>query len=640
MTNAADPGAPPAGYRSLELTLDLGRRQLLRAGVPVPLGRLTFELLVALIEAAPNVLSHDRLIEKVWRGRSTSPETVTQRVKLLRDALGDPAEQPRYVGLVRNQGYRWLAPVEALAAESRVQADSGHGRPAGSGGGESSGGRGGRGAEAAPTGAWRLVAGGVVTALAVLAAALVMWRGEPEPSDARATAIAVLPLVDYSSAADQEYFADGMTEALIANLAKLRGLTVISRTSTSRYKGTSKTVPEIAQELGVGVVLEGSMQLEGDRVRITAQLIDAATDRHIWAETYDRNLRDVLILQSELASRIAAEIEVSIAPGEARRLAAARPVNPETYRAYLRGMYHLAKATPEEVERGLLFLHEAVAADPGDALAYAGLALGYATLGHGPEPPADAWPRAAAAATRALTLDPDLAEAHAALAEIKLYVEWDWQGAEAAFERANELAPSLAMNHFHYAWYLGLFGRWEEAFAEHALAERLDPLNPLLTLWRGGLYLYSDLGRHADALEHARRALELSPDHPTALLVLGRAHSAAGRHEEAIAAHRRMVEVNPSFRWELGLTYSMAGRSADARAVLEQVEREPPTPWTAFGRAMLHARLGDSARALEWLRYEPHHAWVPWVRVDPWLRPSLEADAGFPGLLERLGLPL
>lgn len=474
-----------------------------------------------------------------------------------------------------------------------------------------------------------------LSVLAAVAAAL-MLGGDTEAE--RPVTVAVLPLANFSGEAEQEYFVDGMTEALITSLAKLRGFNVISRTSIMRYRGTDKSLPEIARELGATVIVEGSAQLAGDRIRITAQLLDAA-DRHLWAEDYDRPFEDVLRLQSEIAQRIAAEVEVAIAPAEAQRLDAARSVNVETYRAYLRGMYYLHKETRAGAEQGLRYLHEAVDRDPGDALAHAGLAQGYAVLGHGAQPQVDAWPRARAAALRAIALDPALAEAYAALADVKLYMEWDWEGAEEAFLRANELAPSLAMNHYHHAWYLALFGRWEEAFAEHTRAQQLDPLTPFHTAWLGGLYMYRDLGNHEEAIVLAQRALDLQPNNPTALMILGWAHSAAGRHELAIEIGRRMAEIDPALKWQLGLSYARAGRVDEMRAVLAEIESEEPTSWTAYGRATLHAHLGELDAAFAALAYEPPHAWVPWVRLDPWLRPLLEEDPRFGELLERLRLP-
>lgn len=481
----------------------------------------------------------------------------------------------------------------------------------------------------------------VLVVLVVLAASAIAWLpGVWNTAEARPVTVAVLPLANLSGDDGQEYFVDGMTEALITNLAQLKSLRVISRTSMMRYKGTTKPVPEIAREVGATAIVEGSAQLEGDHVRITAQLIDTATDRHLWADRYDRAFEDVLGLQSEIARSIADEIDVTIAPNERQRLSATRKVDPETYRAYLRGMYHLNKATPGDLEKGLAYLHEAVDRDPGDALAEAGLALGYATFGHGPEPKPDVWPRARAAALRAIALDPNLAEAYAALADVKLYMEWDWAGAEQAFERANELNPSLAMNHYHHAWYLALFGRWQEAIAEHKRAQQLDPLTPFHTLWLGGLYIYENRGHQEEAIKEAERALELQPDNPTALLVIAWAHSAAGRHDRAIETGLRMAQLNPSLRWELGLVYALAGRHDEARAILQEIEREPLTSWTAFGRAMLHAQLGELDEAFANLAYEPPHAWVPWTRVDPWLRPRLEHDPRFAELVGRMHLPL
>jgi tetratricopeptide (TPR) repeat protein len=218
-------------------------------------------------------------------------------------------------------------------------------------------------------------------------------------------------------------------------------------------------------------------------------------------------------------------------------------------------------------------------------------------------------------------------------------MEWDWDGAEQAFLRANELSPSLALNHYHYSWYLALFERWEEAIVEHKRAQYLDPLTVDMGAWLGGLYLYEDLGRYEEAIVEAERALDVQPDHPTGLEVLGRALSAAGRHDEAIEVGRRMAAATPPLQWELGMSYARAGRLDDVRAILANMQSVPANSWTAYGRAVLHAYLGETDAAFEWLAYEPPHAIMPWVRVDPWLRPLIEDDPRFDELLERLGLP-
>jgi TolB-like protein/tetratricopeptide (TPR) repeat protein len=480
-----------------------------------------------------------------------------------------------------------------------------------------------------------VVAIGVVAA--AIAAATLFSRDET--ATAPAVSLAVLPLENLSGDAEQQYFADGMTEALITSLAQLQGLTVISRRSVLRFQDTREPLPDVARALGVTAVLEGSAQLVGDRVQITAQLIDAQSDRHLWAQTFERELTDVLRLQNEIAHAVAREVHVVVTPGEADRLAAAKAVDTETYRAYLRGIHHLNKGTRNDLEIGMTYLREAVDRDPGSALAYAGLALGYAALGHGTEPRADVWPLARSAAERALALDPNLAAAHVALGDVKLYMLWDWDGAEQAFLRANELSPSFAESHYHYAWYLALFDRWEAAEAAHARARELDPLFPLTSSWLGGLYLYQDLGRHEEAMAAARTALEIQPDNPTALLVLGMAQSAAGEHDLAIETHRRMVELNPDMKWELGLTYARAGDAERVRAIIDELESRPTTSWTAYGLAMLHAQLGNLDEAFEYLAFEPAHAWLPWIRQDPWLRPLLEKDPRFIKVLTRMGLP-
>ncbi|MEE9464716.1 MAG: tetratricopeptide repeat protein, partial [Candidatus Neomarinimicrobiota bacterium] len=311
----------------------------------------------------------------------------------------------------------------------------------------------------------------------------------------------------------------------------------------------------------------------------------------------------------------------------------ARQVN---YEAYLKGMYFVQRATPEAHERGMAYLHEAVENDPADPLAYAGLAFGYVTVGHSHAATPDAWQRAREAALRALRLDETLAEGHAALADVKLYYEWDWEGAEQAFQRANELNPNLAMNHYHYAWYHALFGRLDEAIEEHKRAQELDPLTPLHTAWLGELYWRR--GQYEEAIDEARKSLELDPDFPIGWLILGRVYMAKGMYEEAIAAHQKLVEVAPRRRWNLGCTYALAGRRDEALKILAELEKEEATPFGAFGLARLYTALGEKDEAFRWLAYEHPHAFLPWVRVSPWSRP-LRDDPRFKDLLQRMNLP-
>jgi tetratricopeptide (TPR) repeat protein len=317
-------------------------------------------------------------------------------------------------------------------------------------------------------------------------------------------------------------------------------------------------------------------------------------ERNVWGQAYERPVRDVLTMSGDVARAIAREVRVRLTPDEAARLASQRPVDPATYEAYLKGMYYINKPGRENIPRGIALLHEAVDRNPGDAFAYAGLAHGYATLGHGPAALPDVWPRARAAALRAVTLDSTLADAHAAVAEAKLYYEWDWPGAERSFRRALELNPNLAIAHYHYAWYLALVGRMDEAIAEHRRAAELDPFAPGFTAWLGALYQHE--GRHDDAIEVATKALEL------------------------------------------GMTYVRAGREPDARRILAELESSPSTPWRAYALVKLYTALGEIDKAFEALASGPPHGFVPWLSTDPDVA-RLRRDHRFEDFLRRLNLP-
>lgn len=464
--------------------------------------------------------------------------------------------------------------------------------------------------------------------------------GERAPLESPARAIdplsiAVLPLENMSGP-DQEYFAAGIHDALIADLSKVSALRVISRTSTIVYRDADKTLPEIGRELAVAKVIEGSVLRVKDQVRITIQLIDAATDHHLWAESYERDVADVLTLQRELARIIARQIAATITPEETQRLAAPRPVDPATYEAYLRGMFHLNQFTAEGITKGLAYLNDAVARDPADPLAYAGLALGYSLIGHSTGP-RESFPRAKAAALKALERDPDLAEAHAALAEIRLYYDWDWNGAEASFRRALHLNPSLDFAHAHYAWYLQLVGRMDESFAEMKKARRLAPLSPLWSTWLA--WLYWDAGRLDEAFEEIAIALELNPDFSWGWFVLGGLQAAEARFDEAIASHRKAAAVMPDLSWGLAQTYALAGRHDDARNIAAQVaKRGRPKDLLMLGA--IHSALGDQDEALRWVEaaYEARVDWFPWI-ANPSLVGSLHGNPRFDQIVGRLDLP-
>jgi len=490
-----------------------------------------------------------------------------------------------------------------------------------------------------------------LAAVAVVLAAVVgfmVWTGgsedagqsdgaAPETAVPHVRSVAVLPLRNLTGDPEQEYFADGMTEALITDLARIGALKVISRTSVMRFKDSDLPLPEIALQLGVDAVVEGSVQREDDRVRITAQLIDAATDRHLWADTFERALHGALRLQSEIARSIADAVAVEISPVEETRLTDARDVNPETYEAYLRGMHHLKKGSPEGIEKGMAYLREAVDMDPADPLAYAGLASGYVILGHATGN-AEQFRRGKAAARRALELDDAQAEAQAAQAEVAMYFDWDWDAADDAFRRAIELTPSRADPHVHYSALHLLRGDWEEAFAEAELAQELDPLAPLFTSWLGELYWAA--GRYDDAEVESLKALELNPGWARAHTDLSLAYVGQRRFEEALA-EARIGAQNPLWSPFLGTALVAAGLQEEARELLDELLAAPRGQLNPVFLASFQAVLGDLDGAIASLEraYKTRNGMMPWI--GSWFEfGDLTNDPRFQHLLDGMKLEL
>ena len=572
------PQRDPTAYRVGDLSIDLGTRQVCRAGQVLPLPRLSYDLLIALVRGAPNVLTPDQLMAAVWSGRVVNEETVAKRVELVREALGDDSRDSRYIALVRGHGYRLTAEVETLRA-------------------------------AAPA-------------------------ASPVPSRAQ-LALAVLPLEDLSPGASEGYFAAGLHDALITDLSKARALRVISRTSTLPYQKSSLSLPAIAGELGVDLVIEGSVLRAGDRVRITVQLV-AANDSHVWAESYDGDLRDVLRLQSEVARAVTRAVKVTLTPDESQRMTTLRQVNTESYDLYLKGRDFLDRMTPAGFEAGLALLHRATQLDPSDPLPYSRLALAYNFIGHTPGSSKSSFPRGAAAALQALGLDEGIAEAHLALAEARLYFHWDWPEADRSFRQALEINPSLAAAHAHYAWLHLIHGRVERAFEESELAVQLDPRQPLWISWHGWLHLWRE--NFEAAIRDQRIALALDPNHPVAHFVLAQALSALGRHEEAIAAATKAATTAARWSWALGQCLAFAGRTGEARTfAVELARNDPPDPWAL---AEVHAALGDRDAALGWLEagYESRRDWMPWMKANYFFR-SLMDEPRFREVVRRLDLP-
>ncbi len=467
--------------------------------------------------------------------------------------------------------------------------------------------------------------------------------GAPPP---RIDSIAVLPLENLSGDAEEEYFVDGMTEELIAQLAQISALKVISRTSVMQYKKARKPLPEIARELDVDAVVEGSVRRAGNRVRITAQLVHAPTDRHLWAKSYERDLIDVLTLQAEVAREIAAEINIALTPQEQARLATTRPVNPRAHELYLKGRYFWNKRTPDDLQKSLEYFEQATAEDPNYALGYAGVADAYSLLGYvgyAVLPPREAFPKAKAAALKVLELDPSLAEAHVALAYINWEHDWDWAASLAEFRRAIALNPNYATAHHWYAIRLAALGRSEEARAEARRAQELDPLSLII---RGNIaWIRIFDGRPDDALVALGPTLEMDPNFASTHWFFSLAYLQKGMYPEAVAAAKRNMELmhgyNPGSEATLAYAYALAGNQAGARRLLEGMkqtarQRYVPPDWIA----VIYAGLGDRDQAFAWLEkgYQEHSGLLPLLKVHP-LFEKLRDDPRFADLVRRMNFP-
>jgi TolB-like protein len=456
-----------------------------------------------------------------------------------------------------------------------------------------------------------------------------LWKMRPAATDApRIHSIAVLPLQNLSRDPDQEFFSDGTTEALISNLAQIHDLDVIARTSIMRYKGTTKTVPEISRELGVDAILVGSVQRVGGAVRITVQLIRASTDKHLWAREYQRDAADVLKLEAEIARTIAQEIQAHLTPDEAGRLASARQINPDAHEAFLLGRYHRNKILVEEQRQAVPYFDRAIQLQPDYAAAWAGLSQALWGLRLNGVANVDGPMRAAAA--QAIALEPNLSEAHAAMALINL-ADWDWAGAEREARRAIALDPDVNSS---LVTLLNITGRHAEAIALSEHAVRLNPLSAEAHRLYGNVLFWAR--RYEDAVSRQKRALDLEPRHSGATSILGAAYEMMGRPQEALAVYDR-----PEFREspQIARVYARLGRRDEALRVLNGlVKRGRPLDLQAM--AIAYFALGDKDRGFEWLTkaFDQRSGFISMANVSPAFD-GIRDDPRFKALVARLKLP-
>jgi TolB-like protein/Tfp pilus assembly protein PilF len=494
---------------------------------------------------------------------------------------------------------------------------------------------------------WAIAAGIVLTALAVGLTLAIRSRRPAVPAEPGVIrSLAVLPLENLSHDPEQEYFADGMTDELIIDLAKIGGLRVISRTSVMQYRGTKKLLPQIAKELNVDALVEGSVQRAGNRVTIKASLIQAADDKHLWGDKYERDLKDVLGVQSEAALAIAREIQVKLTPHEQERLAAGRPVNPEAYDAYLKGRYYWYKLTAEDCARSLDFYQRAIEKDPSYAPTHAGISETYGTMvWNGWLSPKEGFPQQEAAALKARELDDTLGSVHFALAYVRFGIDWNWPEAGKEFQRAFALSPQHAAFHRFYSDFLKSQGRWEEAIAQAKWAQELDPLSVETNLSLGSKYYWA--GRYDEAIEQYKKTLELDPKYPPVHDYLADVYARKRMHQEAIAEEQKYLSLSGDEEGAAALGRDFGAFGYD-KALKNQYQKNLDLLKEASKEAYVspmfyvftYAHLGEKEQALSWLEkaYDEHQPWLAYLKTDPQFEP-LRTDPRFADLVRRVGIP-
>jgi TolB-like protein/Flp pilus assembly protein TadD len=556
--------------------LEPAERRLLREGTPIVLTAKVLDLLIALVERAGHLVSKEELLSRVWPDSFVEEANLSVNISALRRAIGDVHQDSgKYIETIPRVGYRFVAPVQEAAA------------------------------------------------------------GEPDIHS-----IAVLPLANLSAdPAAQEYFTDGLTEELITELAKISRLRVISRTSAMHFKSTSKTVPEIARELSVDAVVEGAVVRDGNRVRISAQLIDAHTDLHLWAQSYEGDLSDVLRLQDQVALAIANEIKGKLAPlhqGPNR----VRAVSSEVHELYLKGRFHWNKRTEDGLKKSIEYFQQAIEGAPLYALAYSALADSYNMLGlWSVVPHTEVAPKAKAAATKALEIDDQLAEAHASLGWSRFAFDWDWVDAEEELKRAIKLNPGYESAHRWLCNCLQQQGRLDEASVEIKVAKELDPLS-LVNNTVLGQNLYF-LRKYDQAIEQERKTLEID-NFAYAHYVLGSAYEQKGDLGKAILEFQKAATLNPNPVYPAGLghAFALAGRKREAQKLLDELSTlsiERHIAWNEI--AVIFVGLGENDRALGVLEiaYEKHSSQLNWLKVDPRFD-HLHKDPRFQDVLRRMNL--
>jgi TolB-like protein/DNA-binding winged helix-turn-helix (wHTH) protein/Tfp pilus assembly protein PilF len=612
--------------------LDCVERVLLADGHAVSLTPKAFETLLYLVENSGHILEKDELLKRVWPDTFVEEGTLVQNISTLRKVLGEAPEGSAYIETIPRRGYRFAGAVRKTDLEPGSEENF----PTVPG------------AIARRTGRprWIMALGITAVSLATLFLSRErIWpRTDPAP---KKIMLAVLPFENLSGDPQQDYFSSGLTEEMITQLGDLEPnrLGVIARTSAMQYKGAKKDTRQIGRELGVDYILEGSVRREGDRVRITAQLIQVKDQTHLWARDYDRNLRDILALQSDVAGAIAREIRLKLPSEERARLASPPALNPEAYELYLKGRYFWNKRTEDGFVKAIGYFQQATVLDPKYAQPYAGLADAYALLGSLPNleiSRREAMPKAKAAALKALQLNDSLADAHTSLAFVEMQYEWDWPGSEKEFKRALELNPNYATAHQWYAVWLMSQGKKDAALEEERRAQEADPLSTIIKTDTAQLLVYA--GRYDEAVQQAQRALEIDPGFQLAHIYLAEAYSAKQDYQAAISELQNALAISKGDVWAtsaIARAYVLAGQRRKSEAILRDMlhgakNRENPV----IELAIVYTALGENEQAFACLEkaYQGRDGSLILLTVAPEFQ-SLHLDPRFDDLAGRVGLP-
>ncbi len=615
--------------RFADFEVDLRGRELRRNGARIPLQEQPLQVLAVLLKHAGEVVTREELCQHLWPSDTfvDFDNSLNTAINKIREALGDSTGDPHFVETLPRRGYRFIAPlregVEPQPSEKATQA-----RPAF------------QPSSPDQPEIRRAILLGLALAVALLLSFLFWkpgWRAAPNPI----VSLAVLPLENLSRDSDQDYFADGMTDALTTDLGKISALRVISRTSVMQYKGTKRPLQEIARELKVDAILEGTVARSGNRVRVTANLVQTFPERHLWAESYDSEIGDVLTVQATVAQAIAHEIQVKLTPQERKMLAGARRVNSEAFDLCLRGSYAIATGTAEALEQAVAYFQRAIQEDPTYAPAYTGLAFSYATWVPGRAPLRELMPKAKQAALKAIELDDTLAGAHTALAFVELTYDWNWTGAEKEYKRAIELNPNYAAAHARYAYELVVLGRTEEALVEARRAVEIEPFS-FYTDYPVWVFI---LARRYDlALERTLETVQARPNWVWGHYALAQIYEQTGKTDDAVQEFLKVDELfgtDPEWIGPLKEAFARSGARGYWIRTLERYRKSAKSRYVSPGMvAAVCARVGDKQCAFEWLEkgFEERDDLLINLKVEP-IFDRLHSDPRFQHMVRRVGLP-